>query len=182
MPQRTAACDVYDARRLTLYKSAASRQQQINGGETFVYGRSGRVQSQTKRRRRLYWTTQASPPAVTDLNLLRCPSNEPLSGNSPYRPICLLFFGVLSPGDFVRKNVFVRCSTQDVESTSPATKFFFRFKRLPDLKQLLQAFKKKKKSSTKVKEISHFLIYQHGFCCNVNVTILFFFITFEIVS
>lgn len=58
-------------------------------------------------------------PAVTDLNLLRCPSNEPSSGNSPYRSICLPFFSVLSPGDSRHKNVFARCSIQYAETASP---------------------------------------------------------------
>lgn len=66
------------------------------------------------------------PPAVTDLNLLRCPSNEPLSGNSPYRSICLPFFSVLSPGDSVHKNVFARCSIQYVETASAEAKYIYR--------------------------------------------------------
>lgn len=70
--------------------------------------------------------TGQSPPAVTDLNLLRCPSNEPLSGNSPYRSICLPFFSVLSPGDSVHKNVFARCSIQYVETASPEAKYIYR--------------------------------------------------------
>lgn len=64
-------------------------------------------------------------PAVTDLNLLRCPSNEPSSGNSPYRSICLPFFSVLSPGDSRHKNVFARCSFQSAETTSPHAEYCY---------------------------------------------------------